>query len=193
MSEINGGPRQICAFVEVCLRCQEVGMLSLRLADTSGTSAKRRSLSDGGRLPEQRMPHTIPGVWNLSWGEGVLEGGVQEQMDGLYSFNTVGWDGYSVKRFPIRSSLSRTIAADETPPLQPPLPDPVPGIHSSTGSGEQTPLPFENIHPRLGEPLTPTCNWQHTPRRVPQISGINFKPANLTYYIYIFFFFFEVS
>lgn len=43
-------------------------MFSLRLADTSGTFAKRRSLGDEGRLPEQRMPHTIPGVWNLSGG-----------------------------------------------------------------------------------------------------------------------------
>lgn len=45
-------------------------MFSLRPADKSETFAKRRSLSDEGRLPDQRMPHTIHGVWNLSWGGG---------------------------------------------------------------------------------------------------------------------------
>lgn len=76
-------------------------MFSLRLADTSETFAKRRSLSDEGRLPDQRMPHTIHGVWNLSGG-----GCVQGQMDQVHSFNMVGWNGYCMKRFPIRSSLS---------------------------------------------------------------------------------------
>lgn len=144
-----------------------------------GTLARRHVWNHGqervpqrpGRLPERRVPHTTHGVWNLSGG------GVQEQMDRVFPFTMVGRDGYSMKRFPIRSSLS-----DETPPLQPALPVPV-----STGSREQTPLAFERIHAELCEPLTPTCNWQHKPWHVPQISGVNFKPANLTYYTDIFF------
>lgn len=114
-------------------------MFSLRLADTSGNFAKRRSLSDEGRLPDQWMPHAIPGVWNLS-------GGVQEQMDRVYSFNMVGWDGYSMKRFPIRSSLSHNSSRWDTPTAATP---PSPSIHNFTGSREQTPLPFENIHTEL--------------------------------------------
>lgn len=93
MSETNGETHQICAFVEVCLRCQEVGMLSVRLADTSGTSAKRRSLSDGGRLPEQRMPHTIPGVWNLSGGGEEVGGGCRSRWMGSILLT---WSGGTV-------------------------------------------------------------------------------------------------
>lgn len=65
---------QYIRFVEVCLSCQEDGMFSLRLADKSETFAKRRSLSDEGRLPDQRMPHTIHGVWNLSGGGAGVAG-----------------------------------------------------------------------------------------------------------------------
>lgn len=75
------------------------------------------------------MPHTIHGVWNLSggyrcWWAGSL---CIERDRAVWLFT---------KHFPIRSSLSSTIGADER--SSPCTPLHKPRLHNFTGNGEQT-------------------------------------------------------